>query len=163
MEEIWKDIPGYEGMYQVSNMGEVRSLSWTSSREPRILKKSIVSGYYSVTLQLDGKGKNYKVHRLVMLAFYGESPKVVNHKDGNKLNNNINNLEYVWQKENIDHAWDNGLVRRPTGKKAPKLTDDQVRYIRGSNKMTKELAEELGVQDGIISNVRNYRSYKRIK
>ena len=101
--ETWKDIAGYEEKYQISNIGRVRNKT-----TKKILKKRIgTSGYYKVNLYSNKQVKTIEVHRLVAETFI-ENPKnknEVNHIDGNKLNNNINNLEWVTHKENIEHAW----------------------------------------------------------
>ena len=107
--ELWKDIKGFENRYQVSNLGNVRSLT----RRPMVLKKAIDRyGYNVVGLRpLCGKIKVCKVHRLVAIAFIenNESKIEVNHIDGNKANNCISNLEWNTTKENIHHAHRTGL------------------------------------------------------
>ena len=115
MEEQWKDIKGYEGLYEVSNLGNVRSLDRTVKRgqgytikEGRVLtpfyeKKK---GYYQVVLAKDGKAKTYRVHRLVAIAFL-ENPynyTDVNHKDEVKTNNNVDNLEWCTRKYNNNYG-----------------------------------------------------------
>lgn len=116
----WVDIPGYYG-YQVSDMGEVRSVSRTvlhgvdgSFRrlKGRMLKKTVSNvGYYYVSISVNGKVKKELVHRLVCLSFWGEPEEgsVVNHRDGNKLNNKASNVEWCSQAQNNKHAYDNGL------------------------------------------------------
>ena len=97
MEEIWKDIEGYEGYYQVSNMGRVKSLNYKHTGKERMLKQSKTNwGYSRVSFSKDGKSKHYLVHRLVASAFC-ENPhgyNNVNHKDENKQNNKASNLEW---------------------------------------------------------------------
>lgn len=132
MEEIWKDIPGFEGLYQVSNMGRVRSLShitkcgnYTRTTSGRILKQNpdLRGGYFLVYLSKNGKVKCLKVHRLVASCFCDGYVKgyVVNHKDGNRQNNIYTNLEWCKQIENINHSI-NVLNNKPgcgTGSKNP--------------------------------------------
>ena len=111
---IWKDIKGYEGIYQVSNVGLVKRLARIINRSNGrilILQEKLLStrvdkyGYICVSLQKDNKRKSYTIHRLVMQAFSIDMPKeTINHKDGNKKNNNIENLEWATPKENIRHA-----------------------------------------------------------
>lgn len=103
-------------MYQVSNLGKVKSLSrkkWCGSsyanRNETILKEYIRNKYYAVKLSKDGKTKHFKVHRLVAEAFIKKPELQVNHIDGNKQNNRVDNLEWVTQKENIEHAIKIGL------------------------------------------------------
>lgn len=117
----WKDIVGYEGYYQVSDTGEVRSLiMWDGAhycrrKEPFLLSKANSStGYYNVGLCKNNKRSCRKVHRLVAEAFIPneEGKPQVNHKDGNKRNNNVENLEWVTSRENLVHALDTGLRNR---------------------------------------------------
>jgi hypothetical protein len=100
--EIWKSINNYENLYEVSNLGRVRSLNKLKSR---ILKPRIRDGYYAVSLSKNNKRKDGKISRLVAIAFI-ENPLnlvIVNHLDGNKLNNNADNLEWCNNRENIHH------------------------------------------------------------
>ncbi len=121
--EIWKPIRGYEGYYEVSNFGRVQSLDREIISEKGI--KHRVTGYILpqryyenrylvVFLSKDGKQKPYKVHHLVAEAFIPNPDRktYINHKDGNKLNNWAGNLEWVTQKENIDHAFIIGCKKK---------------------------------------------------
>lgn len=105
--EIWKDIAGYEGLYQVSNLGNVRSLRYRNRDEVReLFLKPHVRGYLQVELHKDGKRKMFTVHRLVALAFVDgyEENKQVNHIDENKRNNVSTNLEWVSASQNVLHS-----------------------------------------------------------
>jgi hypothetical protein len=107
--EEWKPIAGSNGEYHVSSNGRVKS--YKNGKE-RILKPGLIgNGYPAVDICTNGKRKIQKIHRLVALAFIPneEGKGDVNHKDGNKLNNYVENLEWMTRKENIQHAWDNGL------------------------------------------------------
>jgi hypothetical protein len=113
--EIWKDINGYEGYYQISNQGNVRSIDrfdGVHDRKGTIIKPSLKqNGYLQVGLRMHSKRKWIGVHRLVAIHFI-ENPNnkpQVNHIDGNKQNNTINNLEWVTAKENQNHATKLGL------------------------------------------------------
>lgn len=105
--EIWKDIKGYEGLYQVSNLGRVKSLENRSNhKKEKILASHIRNQYYSVTLYKDSHYKNYTIHRLVAGAFIPNPDNLpeVNHKDENKLNNYVDNLEWCDKKYNINYG-----------------------------------------------------------
>ena len=101
MEEIWKDIEGYEGLYQVSNMGRVRSL-----RKNIILRQGITRGYKRVILSTNDIPKHYYIHRLVATAFISNPDNLpqVNHKDENKTNNCVDNLEWCTPKYNTNYG-----------------------------------------------------------
>lgn len=110
--EVWKDIPNYENIYQVSNLGRVKSLSRTMYKGKRcfnskekILKSCLSNSYLGVNLYNFCKLKFYRVHRLIGITFLEnlKNYKQVNHIDGNKINNNIENLEWVTARENRCH------------------------------------------------------------
>lgn len=115
-KEIWKTVPEYES-YQVSNMGNVKSIDRLSSNGRKLKGKTMsqvegTDGYLSVALCKNGKTRHIAVHRLVMLAFVGR-PKQgyqVNHIDENKLNNQLSNLEYVTRIENCNHGTRNARI-----------------------------------------------------
>ena len=120
MEEIWRDISGCEGLYKISNYGRVMSLNFGArnhvlSGKQRILKQPrSSSGYLHVQLYKDGKSSTKLVHILVASAFIpnADNKREINHIDGNKSNNSINNLEWVTRRENLEHAYNTGLKRR---------------------------------------------------
>jgi hypothetical protein len=111
--EIWSDISGFEGKYQVSNLGRVKSLSRKRVSKDRFLTLQVDDGYYKVGLyNFCKQRKRVFVHRLVALAFIPNplNYSVVNHKDCNKQNNNVDNLEWVTTQENTKHAMENGRM-----------------------------------------------------
>ena len=134
IQEIWKDIEGYEGYYQVSNFGRVRSLPRNiySVKDGRFLRfkplniknpKETTDGYYAVTLSVDGNNKNIGIHILVAEAFL-EKPDSsetleVNHIDCNRKNNRADNLEWVSHRENVAYSSRLGHYRKPYGEDNP--------------------------------------------
>lgn len=124
INEIWKDIPGYEGLYQVSDWGRVKSLNYGRTGKERIMKPILKKEYYNVSLP---KRKYYRIHRLVVTTFIGPIPPgmVVNHINEDKLDNRLSNLEIVTPAENTRFSccgrssWNKGL------KGLYSLTDEQ--------------------------------------
>lgn len=108
MKEIWKDIKEYYGLYQVSNMGNVKSLNYRHTGEEKILRPMVIrNGYLIVTLYKNGKRKMLTVHRLVLMTFapINNMDKLdVNHRDENKKNNNLDNLEWCNRSYNINYG-----------------------------------------------------------
>lgn len=138
-KEKWKDIDGYEGYYKISNRGRVKRLD-VFDKNPKYngnrlikggLRKSTIqsNGYKSVMLTKESKSKRFLIHRLVAIAFIpnpNEFP-VVNHIDGNKLNNNVENLEWCTHSYNLKHAHSNGLLSNPNAiKKMNEINKKQV-------------------------------------
>lgn len=115
MQEVWKDIEGYEGIYQVSNLGNVRSLEkkvYNRTNKGKNLKMfDNGHGYLQVILQKNKNKKSFKVHRLVANAFLDNPNNLpqVNHKDCNRKNNNVDNLEFCSCDYNIKYASENSL------------------------------------------------------
>ena len=160
MNEIWKDIPNYEGYYQVSNKGNIKSLQFqcnlTNKKYPRekILKQKIDKQKNKrVSLWKDGKEKSWLVHRLVGISFLGNTDEsmTINHKDGNRLNNNVSNLEWCTLKENIQHGFSNNLYSHQTP-------------IRIINKTTNKTIEYNSLSKGSIAIGKNPKYiYGKIK
>lgn len=143
---LWKSIKGYEGLYEISNTGEVKSIFYGKS--PRILKKSkTTTGYCKVELYKNKKRKSIKVHRLVAMAFISniDNKPNINHIDGNPLNNNADNLEWCTQKENVLHAVETGLKKKVY---IPKK--DLKRLYVDERKSIQKICETYGVSDTII-------------
>lgn len=127
MKEIWKDIPNFEGLYQASNLGKIKTLEHTTTQKhwqggtshrhykEHIIKGSINSrGYINISLRdKNNKRKSYLAHVIIAKTFLPtiNNKNCVNHKDGNKLNNKVENLEWVNHKENTQHAIKNNLIK----------------------------------------------------
>ena len=112
--EQWKPIKGYEGMYEVSTYGRVRSLNYNHTKRPKLLSLGLSADkrYYGVCLCKHGKVKRFRVNRLVAETFIPNpcNYPVVNHIDGNSLNNHVQNLEWCTQSHNINHGKRNQIV-----------------------------------------------------
>ena len=174
--EIWKDIKGYEGMYQVSNMGRVKSLDRLDNKGRKTHGKILTvkhdgGGYCQVALSKDGQQVYPKIHRLVALHFIpnAENKPQINHKDENKDNNAADNLEWVTSKENANYGTRN--IRcykdrdyKAIGRNISKAKREKgicrgiVQYDRNMNKIAEyeaiaEAAEVLHILSSGINNV----------
>ena len=167
---IWKPVKDFEGMYEVSDTGLIKSLARSnghgSRNEDKQRRTKIGKGYESVALCKDHKIKHYLVHRVVAEAFI-PNPKnhpQVNHIDGNKLNNNVENLEWCTHQYNQLHARQNGLMGGERGNTS-KLTERDVRAIRRiyPKLNTRELAKAFDVGQPAICNIINKKTWKYVK
>ncbi len=165
MSEVWKDIPGYEGHYQVSNLGRIKSLK---GNKIKILKSvSMKIGYTSVGLSLNGEVKLHYVHRLVAGLFI-DKPKgktVVNHLDGIKNNNQSSNLEWVTKAENEIHAYENGLISVGNNHPNAKLTESQViriRKMKSDGFSSQKIAELMGTTRQTVNDIVTFRSWRHV-
>lgn len=148
-EEIWRDIKGFEGKYQISNLGNIKSLNYMRTGKEKLLKKGINGrGYYFVNVTKNNKYKNLLMHQEVAKAFIKneDSKKTdINHKDGNKLNNNVSNLEWCTRSENILHAYKNGLAKSPVGHTYKKRCEMAIKYIH-EHQLVFELSSKKQIQ-----------------
>lgn len=184
MEEIWKDVVGFEDYFKISSKGLV-----FSKRTNRVLKQTLSkTGYLTFSTRIGGRGGTcycFKVHRLVaeaflpepdehlkevaMGTFYGKVP--VNHIDGNKTNNKVENLEWTTPSYNTVHAIEMGLLVPIQGEDVHNsvLTSEQVRFIRDNYKPyckefgARAIARALGVNHNTVSSAARGISYKNIK
>ena len=129
MEEVWKEIEGYEGKYQVSNFGRVKSLNYSNTGEEHILKQGKTGrdkDYYCVGLSKNGKLKSYLVHRLVAIAFIQNPNNLpqVNHKDEDKSNNCVWNLEWCDNDYNSNYGTRNEKVAKSKNRKTYQYKGD---------------------------------------
>jgi hypothetical protein len=157
MEEIWKDIEGYEGLYKVSNFGRVRSFArkGTKGKIRKGLKGN--NGYLYIILYKKGIMKYYLAHRLVALTFLSNqyNKKQVNHKNGIKHCNNVNNLEFCTNSENNKHAYATNLRTKShksgiQPKKVIQFTKDGL-YLIGNYISASEAERKTGIHQGNIS------------
>jgi predicted transcriptional regulator len=171
MNTIWKPIKSTNGKYEASNKGEIRN-----ARTQKVLKTFInVNGYMTLTLRPEpNKQINARVHKLVTEAFLGDANGLyVNHKDGNKLNNNISNLEYVTASVNNQHALDNGLRHTANMKEIAvrgeqhynsRITEDivfQILDIYYSEKIgCRKIAKRLNISHGTVDSILVGKSWK---
>lgn len=170
--EIWKDIPNYEGYYQVSNLGRVKSLTrlvpgvkcWRKIQGVILKPYSNPRGYLWVSLLKNGVEKRRQVHRIVMEAFVGPSKQHVNHIDSNPKNNRFDNLEYSGPLENSIHAWRNNRFPPRAGERngRSKLTDAQrkeIKVLLSSGVARKQLAKDYNVSKSAIDRLAHDSRY----
>lgn len=167
--EIWKDIIGWEGCYQISNLGSVKSLKRKNVLKDKILKHRINKyGYACVTFRSPTKNAYYTIHRLVAITFILnlESKLEVNHIDGNKLNNHINNLEWCTNRENIEHAVKIGLSNF-VGENNPRATISESEVIRikefiNFGLKTCSIRRLTGISESKIQMIRDGKAWRHV-
>lgn len=178
MQEICKAIKDYENYYEVSNFGNVRSLDRIAKTKAGVIKPTkgkVLSltlknnGYKTVMLCVNDKRKRFHVHRLVAQAFIHnpENKSEVNHKDGNKENNNVANLEWNTLQENREHASRNNLIRKGESSYQAKLSENNVLAIRrlfriNPNFNKCQIAKKLNVRDTTIHKIIKNKRWKHL-
>lgn len=182
INEVWRKVPQYEGLYEVSNLGRVRNAqARKGTRLGKVLKNYIgKKGYPVITLVGHGKRRLRKVHQIVAEVFIGPCPegKMVNHRDGIKGNVRESNLEYVTDPENREHAKATGLMAsgnrhgsrtmpesRTIGERNPmaRLTEQDVRTIkRRMNEGVTHLAHEYEVSRSTIGDIKAGRTWAHL-
>ena len=175
VNELWKICSNYPTI-EVSNLGNCRR---TKDKNKKYLYVS-KQGYYVTEVKVKGKRKLLKLHRLVAEAFLNPPEKelieecsrshwgvvCVNHIDGNKLNNNVYNLEWCTDKVNSDHAWSTGLCKHKGSSHIDsKFTDDQIIEVRDRAKTERQidLAREFGVCTATMNQIIHRKTYKDVK
>lgn len=181
LKEQWKPVSEYEDHYEVSDLGRIRAKAvfiphdgnWDKDQKGYIKKRKVKNqninryGYLQIKLCKYGKCRTLTVHRLVAKAFLPnpENHVQVNHKDGNKQNNIVTNIEWISRSGNIQHAWDTGLMDREkiSGEKHfnSKLTQADVDVIRTlfGNVTIKKIAEQYNVSPSTISDIKYNRTW----
>lgn len=172
MNEIWKDIPGYEGYYQASSLGRIKGKTRLVKHyqggnlvvKERTLKLNTVGPYVSVLLSKEGKHITFLAHRIIAALFVPnpDNKPNVNHKDFNPYNNEADNLEWTTQQENITHSVNAGRNVKGETHGCHKLTEDQVRKIRSYDKSYKWLSEIFGVSYTSIKRIRSRKNWTHI-
>lgn len=155
--EVWKDVVGYEGKYQVSNSGRVASV-----RKEIILKPLINKGYEYLQL---GRGVNKAVHRLVMESFVGASDLSVDHIDCQKRNNNLSNLQYVTISENTKLSFKRGTAAVGSKKNQSKIKESDVLEIRRmleNGSSLKQISEKYSISLSTISFIKNRKTWNHV-
>lgn len=176
--EIWKDVVGYEGIYEVSNDGQIRTKEGkiTSNEryskrvwKQRVLKQKVdKENSCRVNLWKNGKEKTWLVHRLVALAYIPtvEGKESINHIDGSRLNNHIDNLEWCNHKENNNHAFDTGLMSSNVPIVLVHKNTKQAHYFRSMAKAGKFLGKAHGYISAVLkgnqSNSSEYEIYSKL-
>jgi len=173
MEEIWKNVVGYEGFYEVSNFGNIKRVGGFRGVNKAYLDnyylkhKDNGKGYFRVKLSVNSQPKMIMVHRIIAEAFLPmiKNKNIVNHKDGNKKNNALLNLEWCTQSENCIHASKIGLLSDKKGEKHPKskLTNKDVLTIRSLDEDNFfRLAKEYNVSYSTIMRIISRKSWSHI-
>lgn len=176
--EIWKDIPDFEGKYQISNFGRVKSMlryqvfsKGGKIEIPEKIRKPILnSEYLNITLSISKNNIRMKrIHILVATCFIPnpENKPQVNHKDGDKLNNHVDNLEWVTSSENLQHAYDTGLKFQHIGEKNPgaRFTNTDVILIKSRlscGEKYKNIAKSIGCNAETIRNIKTGKTWAHI-
>lgn len=177
-KEFFIDLFGYKNIYQISNYGRIKRLSFKrfnflnkkeSIYKEKILKPFLRKGYEAVRLTVGGKSSTYSIHRLVAMNFISTTDLSlqVNHKDGNKINNHVSNLEWCTPKENVTHAIKNNLWVNSSGSKNGMSKLNEGKVIEILTKLKKgeyyrDIAIEYGISHKTISSIKNKTTWKHI-
>jgi hypothetical protein len=159
--ELWRSVCGYEGYYSISNLGQVRRDGRArSARVGKILRpQTHANGYLVVGLWRANKRKLMRVHRLVTEAFLGPHPDgyEVNHKDADRGNNRLSNLEYVTRSQNLRHASKLGRLNIKRGEASPraKYSDQEVQAIREASGSIRQIANRFAMPQSTVWGIRS--------
>ena len=166
--EIWRDVVDYEGLYQVSNLGRVKSMAFGTVK----IRKPVLAnpGYLGLVIYKNNLPQSARIHVLVARAFIPnpEDKPEVNHRFGNKKDNRVSELEWMTGEENKKHAYDSGFYKVGARHPRAKFTEEQVHYIRevcvpGDREFgISALARKFGVEIATISEMYHYYTYKSV-
>lgn len=159
--EKWKDVPEYDGLYEVSNFGQIRNKITGKIKKATIDK---IDGRPYVLLWKENKYKLRRVGRIVLRAFCGEPTVGMEccHNDGNPQNNHLNNLRWDTASNNQRDRVKHGTSNRGEQCAASKLTEKQILEIRKDNRLQKEIAKDYGVQQNTISRIKSRKRWTHI-
>jgi len=178
VEEVWMPVVGWENAYEVSNRGNVRSIdrlvnsknNTKALRKGKMLKSKIDKYGYVIYSLISPRKKSYVgAHRLVAMAFITnkENKPTVNHIDGNKLNNNIGNLEWATWTENNRHARSTGLNISSKGEKHYQAKITEVKALEiltlSKTKTTKEISNQLNISPSIVGKIKRRETWKHLE
>ena len=170
MVEIWKDVVGYEGLYHVSNLGNVKSLpkEWQAGVAKRrhagfmMSQRATYSGYMRVGLSKNSNRTHIFTHRLVAQAFVPNANLLleINHKDGNKQNNCAENLEWCTRSQNMIHAFKQNLATPTFGNR--KLSRGQILSIKSELNLKKKSQKEISIAYGVTQSTISLIKLKKL-
>jgi len=164
-KEKWKDTRGYEGLYKISDLGRIKSISDRDC----ILKPFVDSlGYMAINLKKDGKRKTERIHRLVAMSFIPnpKGKREVNHINGIKSDSRLKNLEWCTPGENRKHAYSIGLIKNGSKHHFSRLNENRIILIRkmaSSGYSQKDLAIYFGVTQSNISHIVLRKTWAHVK
>lgn len=175
IEETWKPIVGYEGLYEISSLGSIRALRRSGRYRGRwgeavmnfpaknMIASTSRSGYKYLCLKKpDEPAVKFLLHRLVMAAFVGPPPngEQVNHRDGDKSNNAVSNLEYCTPCQNVRHCID--VLGKKRGESMSKLKESDVVAIRSDSRLLREIAADYGITLQAIWYIKKRKSWSHV-
>ena len=157
--EQWKNVVGFEGIYEVSNHGNIRSVKTNQIKKPTINKKD---NRPFLNLWKNNKQKIMRPHRIVLEAFVGQCPEGMEccHNDGNSFNNHVSNLRWDTHTSNIHDRIKHGTSNRGERCGTAKLTLEQVNAIRQDTRLQRLIAADYGIAESMISRIKNGKRWQ---
>lgn len=165
--EIWRDIPGFEGKYHISNMGRVKVLNRQNTGQEKIMEQQLNRSngrYLMIQLYKNNRPYTFTVHRLVGIVFIPNSKNYpeLNHRFGIKIDNRATELEWCTRLQNIRHAYRNLKMNRGLNNHNSKFSNQDIIDIFYSHGTHREIARKYGVAHTVIGNIKRKNSYKAI-